>query len=271
MNRVVGIRWREANPIIYAGAGDLALLKGNYVVFRTEKGQEFGWVVREPRKLVLSQPEEELQLTVVRKATASDFGRWQQNKEIEQDAFSLARAKARELQLPMKIVEAHYTFDRGRVIVTFGAEGRVDFRPLLRELGSALRCRVELKQVGDRDVAKLTGGIGRCGRVLCCASWMTKFDAIGIRMAKEQALPLGADALAGACGRLRCCLRFEYEQYREINRALPRIGEEVGTPNGLATVIVGHRLKETVSVRYADDQVLEWPLADVSRSSSSKN
>jgi len=138
-------------------------------------------------------------------------------------------------------------------------------------LGTALRCRVELRQVGDRDVAKLAGGIGRCGRVLCCSTWMTKFDAIGIRMAKEQALPISANGLAGACGRLRCCLRFEYEQYREVNRALPRIGEEVGTPNGLATVIVGHRLKETVSVRYADDEVLEWPLAEVSRSGPSKN
>jgi cell fate regulator YaaT (PSP1 superfamily) len=100
---------------------------------------------------------------------------------------------------------------------------------------------------------------------------MTKFDAIGIRMAKEQALPISADGLAGACGRLRCCLKYEYEQYRQINRALPRIGEEVGTPNGLATVIVGHRLKETVSVRYEDDQVLEWPLAEVNRSATSKN
>ena len=171
----------------------------------------------------------------------------------------------------MKIVDAHYAFDRSRIIVTFGAEGRVDFRPLLRELGSALQCRVELRQVGDRDVAKLIGGIGLCGRVLCCASWMTKFDAIGIRMAKEQALPISADGLVGACGRLRCCLKYEYEQYRQINRALPRIGEEVGTPNGLATVIVGHRLKETVSVRYKDDQVLEWPLAEVNRSGPSKN
>ena len=255
MSRVVGIRWREADPIIFADAGDL----------------ELGWVVREPRILVLSQPEEEIPLTVVRKATGSDIGRWQQTKEMEQTAFSLARSKARELQLGMKIVDAHYAFDRSRIIVTFGAEGRVDFRPLLRELGSALQCRVELRQVGDRDVAKLTGGIGRCGRVLCCASWMTKFDAIGIRMAKEQALPISADGLAGACGRLRCCLKYEYEQYRQINRALPRIGEEVGTPNGLATVIVGHRLKETVSVRYKDDQVLEWPLAEVNRSGPSKN
>jgi len=271
MTRVIGVRWRTADPISYADAGDLEMHRNSYVVLETEKGQEFGWVVKEPRALVMSQPDDELLLTVLRKATASDFGRWQQIKEMEADAFRLARTKVRECHLTMKIVEAHYTFDQSRIIVTFGAEGRVDFRPLLRELGTALRCRVELKQVGDRDVAKLAGGIGRCGRVLCCTTWMTKFDSVGIRMAKEQDLPISADGLAGACGRLRCCLRFEYEQYREINRSLPRIGEEVDTPNGLATVIVGHRLKETVSVRYSDDEVLEWPLVDVTRNRSQKN
>ena len=271
MTRVVGIRWRVADPISYANAGDLTMHRNNYAVVQTEKGQEFGWVVKEPRSLVMSQPDDELLLTVLRKATASDIGKWQQIKEMEEDAFRLARTKVRECHLAMKIVEAHYTFDRSRIIVTFGAEGRIDFRPLLRELGTALRCRVELKQVGDRDVAKLAGGIGRCGLVLCCASWMTKFEAVGIRMAKEQALPITADGLAGACGRLRCCLRFEYEQYREINRSLPRIGEEIDTPNGLAKVIVGHRLKETVSVRYSDDEVLEWSLADVTRNLPAKN
>ncbi len=203
--------------------------------------------------------------TVVRKATASDFGRWQQIKEMQEQAFKLARAKSRELELGMKIAEAHYTFDRRRVTVSYGAEGRVDFRLLLRELSSALQCRVELHQIGDRDVAKLTGGIGRCGRTLCCSTWLTKFETVGIRMAKEQALPINADGLAGACGRLRCCLRYEYEQYREVNRALPRIGEEVGTPKGLAKVIVGHRLEETVSVRYPDDEVLKLPLAQIER------
>lgn len=229
------------------------------MVLHTEKGHAFGWVVRQPQNLILAQPEGDPAATMVRKGTASDFGRWQELKETEYDALKLARSKARELQLSMKIVATHYTFDRSRIIVTFGAEGRVDFRPLMRELGTVLRCRVELRLAGDRDVAKLAGGIGRCGGVLCCSAWMTK------------SLAISADGLAGACGRLRCCLRFEYEQYRQINRELPRIGEEVGTPNGMAAVIVGHRLKETVSVRYDDDQVLEWPVAEVSRSGPSKN
>ncbi len=269
MNRVVGLRWRQADPITYADAGEVELRRKNYVVMQGGKGQEFGWVVREPASFIWSEPDDAPLPTVVRKATASDFGRWQQIKEMEEQAFKLARAKSRELELGMKIVEAHYTFDRSRVTVSFGAEGRVDFRPLLHELGSALRCRVELKQIGDRDVAKLTGGIGRCGRTLCCSTWLTKFETVGIRMAREQALPISANGLAGACGRLRCCLRYEYEQYREVNRALPRIGEEVGTPKGLAKVIVGHRLEETVSVRYPDDEVLKWPLAQLERFHSS--
>ena len=271
MSRIVGIRWRRADPIVYVDAGELELHRNSYVVVQADKGQELGWVVREPNDLVCSQPEGEPGATLVRKATSSDFGRLQQIREMESEAFDLARGKVRDRRLAMKIIETHYTFDRTRLKITFGAEGRVDFRPLLRELGSALRCRVELRQVGERDVAKAAGGLGRCGRGLCCSAWLTRFDAISVRMAKEQALPISAEGLAGGCGRLRCCLRFEYEQYRQINRAFPRIGEEVGTPKGLATVIVGHRLHESVSVRYSDDRVLEWPLAQLERHAPSKN
>ena len=133
----------------------------------------------------------------------------------------------------MKIVDAHYTFDRSRMVVTFGAEGRVDFRPLIHALSSSTGSRVELRQVGDRDIAKLTGGIGSCGNELCCVKWIDKFESISVRMAKEQSLPISAEGLAGACGRLRCCLRFEYEQYRQVNHSLPKIGELVAPPTGL--------------------------------------
>ena len=271
MTRVVGLRWREADPIIYAVAGDLSLPLKSYVVLQLEKSQELAWVCREAAELVASHPDPAPPARVVRRATAGDLGRLQENREREQNTFKIARTKARELNIPMKIVDAHYTFDRSRMVVTFGAEGRVDFRPLIHALSSATGGRVELRQVGDRDVAKLTGGIGRCGRELCCVRWIDKFESISIRMAKEQALPISADGLAGACGRLRCCLRFEYEQYRQVNQALPKIGESVGTPGGTATVIVGHKLKETVSVRYDDDRVLELPLADITRSQQSRN
>jgi cell fate regulator YaaT (PSP1 superfamily) len=265
VERVVGIRLRKSGPIIYASADDGELRPNSYVVVQTDKGQEMGWVVSAPKAMVFSQPEETALLTIVRKATVSDFGQWQSVKDQEHDAFKLARSKVRELGLAMKIIDAHYTLDGLRLTITFGAEGRVDFRPLLRTLGPLVCCRVELHQVGDRDVAKMAGGIGRCGRTLCCATWMTKFANVSIRMAKEQELPISAEGLAGGCGRLRCCLRFEYEQYREVNRYLPRIGEEVDTSQGRATVIVGHRIKETVSVRYSDDRVLELPMMEVRR------
>jgi cell fate regulator YaaT (PSP1 superfamily) len=271
VDQVVGIRLRKSEPVIYISADELELRPNNYVVVQTDKGQEMGWVVSAPKAMVFSQPDEAPSLTIVRKATASDFGQWQKVKDQEHDAFKLARSKVRELGLAMKIIDAHYTLDGVRLTVTFGAEGRIDFRPLLRALGPLLRCRVELHQVGDRDVAKLAGGIGRCGRTICCAAWMTKFANISVRMAKEQELPISAEGLAGACGRLRCCLRFEYEQYRQVNRSLPRIGEQVETPKGKATVIVGHRVKDTVSVRYADDRVLEWPIVEVRRLRASSN
>ncbi|PKB80252.1 MAG: hypothetical protein BZY88_09180 [SAR202 cluster bacterium Io17-Chloro-G9] len=271
MSKIVAIRIRTADPLTYADARDLDLRPRKYVVVQGEKGPEVGQVVRDPQDVVWAQTEDKMPPAVLRVASASDLGNLQRNQEMERDAFVLARSKARDLGLAMKIVEARYTFDRTRLTVSFGAEGRVDFRPLIRELGSALRCRVELRQVGDRDVAKLTGGIGKCGRVLCCVTWMDKFESVSIRMAKEQALPINADGLAGACGRLRCCLRFEYEQYREINKAMPRIGEEVGTPDGKAKVIVGHRLKETVSVQYTDDRVFEWPLDRLERFPASRN
>ncbi len=271
MIRVVGVRWRTADPVTYAVAGDLSLPLKSYVVLQLEKSQELAWVCREPAELIAAQPDEGPSVRVVRRATAGDLGRLQHNRDSEQEVFKIARTKARELDIPMKIVDAHCTFDRSRMVVTFGAEGRVDFRPLIHALSSATGRRVELRQVGDRDVAKLAGGIGRCGMTLCCVRWMDKFESISVRMAKEQALPISADGLAGACGRLRCCLRFEYEQYRQINRALPKIGESGGTPNGTATVIVGHRLKETVSVRYEDNRVLELALADIARNPISRD
>ena len=271
MTRVVGVRWRKLDPVSYAIAGDFTLPLKSYVVVQLERFQEMALVCREAAELVASQPDLNPSIRIIRRATAGDLGRLQQNRDTEEDTFKIARTKARELNIPMKIVDAHYTFDRSRMVVTFGAEGRVDFRPLIHALSSATGGRVELRQVGDRDVAKLTGGIGRCGNELCCVRWMDKFESISVRMAKEQALPISADGLAGACGRLRCCLRFEYEQYRQINRALPKIGESVGTPGGTATVIVGHKLKETVSVRYDDDRVLELPLADITRSQNSRN
>jgi cell fate regulator YaaT (PSP1 superfamily) len=233
MARVVATKLRQAEPIVYYDAGELQLRRKDYLVVQTEQGQELAQATQAPQPLVSAQPDRWL-LPVVRKATAADLQRRDELQEWGDRALRLARASAKQLDLRMKMVDARYAFDATRVTVTFSADGRVDFRPLLQHLGATLRCRVHLRQVGEREAAKVAGGIGRCGRVQCCSSWMTRFDAVGVRMAKEQELPISAEGLAGACGRLRCCLRFEYEQYREVNRALPRIGEDIGTPRGPA-------------------------------------
>jgi cell fate regulator YaaT (PSP1 superfamily) len=257
--------------VSYAIAGDFTLPMKSYVVVQMEKSQELAWVCRDSKELVVCLPETGPGVRVVRRATAGDLGRLQQNRDFEETTFKIARKKTRKLNIPMKIVDVHYTFDRSRMVVTFGAEGRVDFRPLMRVLISATGGRVELRQVGDRDIAKLTDGIGRCGNQLCCVRWIDKSESISVRIAKEQSLPISAEGLAGACGRLRCCLWFEYDQYRQVNKLLPKIGELVETPSGAATVIVGHRIKETVSVHYDDDRVLELPLADVVHNQPSRN
>lgn len=259
MPRVVAARLKQAEPAVFYDAGDLEVRRNDYLVVQTDEGQELVRASHPSQPLVSLQPNRRLPV-VLRKATAADLQRREELREWEDRVLRLARTESRQLDLKMKMVDAHYAFDAAKVTVTYSADGRVDFRPLLQALGAALRCRIHLRQVGDREAAKLAGGIGRCGRVLCCSSWMTRFEAVGVRMAKEQALPISAEGLAGACGRLRCCLRFEYEQYREINQALPRIGEDVDTPQGRGRVIVGHRLRESVSVQYPNDAVREWPL-----------
>ncbi len=165
----------------------------------------------------------------------------------------------------MKMLEAHWTLDQTRITFSFASEGRVDFRPLLQALSRKFHRKIELHQVGVRDEAKMLGGIGRCGRVLCCVTWMAKFENIAVRMAKEQALPISAQNLSGACGRLRCCLRFEYEQYIAMNRDLPHIGEWVSTSYGPAKVIVGHALRKTVSVLLESRATVEVPVNEIVR------
>ena len=202
---------------------------------------------------------------ILRKASPEDL-----RKKVDLDikaleALAICRDQARSLNLSMKMLEAHWSLDGGRVTFYFSAEDRVDFRPLLHSLGELFHKRVELRQVGARAEAKFAGGLGRCGRILCCVCWMTTFANVTVRMAKEQALPISAENLSGACGRLRCCLRYEYDQYMAMNKALPRRGERVNTPFGMAKVIVGHPLKDTISVLTESEAIVEVPMSDVTR------
>mgnify|MGYP005868941571 CR=1 FL=1 len=183
----------------------------------------------------------------------------------------MAGLKGQALGLPLKVVDAEYTLSGDRLMLLYITEEKGDFRPLIRSLSDHFRVKVELHQVGARDGAKVVGGLGRCGLALCCAMWLARFEPVTMKMAKEQHLPPTEDYLTGQCGRLKCCLRYEYEHYVALNKALPRIGERVTTPHGTARVVVGHVLKQSVSVCLEETgAVLELPLSHISRLEAKK-
>ena len=247
MAKVIGVRFQRAGKVSFYDPGDLEVRLLDNIVVETENGLELAWVVISPDQVVYSEVKEPLN-PVLRKATEEDMQRGEVLRAKAAGALATTKELTRSLNVPMRITDAAYTLDGGRLVVQFTAEGRVDFRELLHELAKQLRVKVQLRQIGPRDEAKVLGGLGKCGQVLCCTRWLTEFSPISMKMAKEQALPLSAENLAGACGRLLCCLRFEYDQYVEMNKELPNIGEWVMSPHGRAKVIVGHPLKNSVSV-----------------------
>ncbi|MDA1215273.1 MAG: regulatory iron-sulfur-containing complex subunit RicT [Chloroflexi bacterium] len=275
-SRVMGIRFRVAGPVVYCEPTEPTLCIGDRVVVQTDAGLDLGWVTLPPEQVVHRDPMLPF-FTMVRAATPDDCAERERLGEREEAALVDAKRTSRGLSLPMKFVYARYSLDGKRLLLEFSAESRVDFRLLLQKLRESLRVRIELRQVGPRDEAKAIGGLGTCGLELCCTKWMGKFDSVTMRMAKEQRLPISAEHLAGQCGRLKCCLRFEYQQYVEMNAVLPKVGEQVRTPDGIGRVVVGHPLKETVSViidaTNDDDyrRTVEVPLAKLQRIEASTN
>ncbi|MBF8266573.1 MAG: hypothetical protein HW388_81 [Dehalococcoidia bacterium] len=264
MSRVVGVRFQRAGRVQYFDPGDVEIKVNDQVVVETDKGLEIALVVIAPSQVVYSEIKEPLK-PITRKATQGDVHRGGELKARASEALVLAKEQASALNLPMKFTDAGYTLDGGRLVIQFTADGRVDFRALLYQLVQRYRVKVELRQIGPRDEAKALGGLGRCGQVLCCARWLTEFCPITVKMAKEQALPISAENLAGNCGRLRCCLRYEYEEYVKMNRELPRIGEWVMSPYGRARVVVGHPLKSAVSILLESQATVEIPVSQVTR------
>jgi len=278
MITVVQIRLRQAGQARFykvGGAdsvGGLDLKVNDYCIVQSERGLDFGQVLEEPRPNMDDEagqgpagqgPIEEPLLMVVRKITIND--RFQINKNIRdaQAAREACLAKIKEHDLPMKLVDVEYSFDRSKIIFYFTAEGRVDFRALVKDLARAFRARIELRQIGVRDESKLLGGIGCCGRIICCASWLRDFSPINIRMAKDQHLSLNPTKLSGVCGRLLCCLRYEHECYKELGKGLPSNGAIVKTAQGQGTVIDQDILKRTVTVRLEDERVAAYPVAEI--------
>ncbi|MDI6821870.1 MAG: stage 0 sporulation family protein [Actinomycetota bacterium] len=220
MPRVVGVVFREAGKVYYFNPRRLDLKVGDNVIVKTSRGLEFGEVVMLPQDI----PEDELTAPlkkVIRKATQEDRTQVEKNRAKEKEAFETCEEKIKEHGLPMKLVDVEYVFDKSRIVFYFTAEERVDFRALVKDLASIFRTRIELRQIGVRDEAKMIGGIGPCGRRLCCTLFLSDFEPVSIRMAKEQDLPLNPLKISGICGRLMCCLKYEYEWYKEFKSKAP--------------------------------------------------
>jgi cell fate regulator YaaT (PSP1 superfamily) len=261
--KIVAVSLQQTGRLYNFLAGDRDLRRGERVLVDSEAGARVGTVEIEPH-----EPAQTLDLTalrpIIRVASENDFYVEQENISREAYARRLCVERIRDRRIQMKLVSADYTFDARKVTFYFVAEGRVDFRDLVRDLANMLRVRVEMKQIGARDETKVTGGLGPCGRELCCSSWLRDFEAVTVKMAREQGLALNPSRLAGMCGRLKCCLRYEYATYVELRRALPNVGKRVQCVKGDGKVVRQNTLKQTVLIQRDDDGgVVEVTLEDL--------
>ena len=262
MAEIVGIRFKTTGKIYHFDPAGVELMKGDPVVVNTARGEELGRVVIAPRQVPDEEIKEPLK-PVTRKAGEKDL-----NMECElmaKKAETLAECSklVARFGLPMKPISVEYSFDGSRATIFFCAEERIDFRELVRDLARKLKMRIELRQIGPRDETKLVGGYGCCGRLLCCASFLTEFNPVSIKMAKEQNLPLNPMKISGVCGRLLCCLVYEQELYHEMKKRLPRVGQRVTTASGDGRVMSTNPLKETVTVELENKATSELPLGEI--------
>ncbi|GFN21723.1 PSP1 domain-containing protein [Thermanaeromonas sp. C210] len=262
MSTVVGVRFKKAGKIYYFDPNNLELKIGDKVIVETARGLEYGEVVVGPREV----PEETVVQPlkpVIRKATPADEAQVDFNRRREKEAFAICQQKIAEHGLPMKLIDVEFTFDVSKIIFYFTAEGRVDFRELVRDLASVFRTRIELRQIGVRDEAKMLGGLGCCGREICCASFLGEFEPVSIRMAKDQCLSLNPAKISGVCGRLMCCLRFENNIYEEAKPLFPEVGDRVRTPAGEGKVTGLNILRGKVAVELPERGVMEFRREEV--------
>jgi cell fate regulator YaaT (PSP1 superfamily) len=260
---VVGVRFKKAGKIYYFDPGDLSIQKDEFVIVETVRGVEYGRVVT-PRKQV-GEKDVVLPLKkVVRIADQKDRLIVEENKTAAKEAYDVCSDKVNEHQLDMKLVDVEYTFDRNKVIFYFTADGRVDFRELVKDLASIFRTRIELRQIGVRDEAKMLGGIGPCGRMLCCSTFLGDFDPVSIKMAKDQNLSLNPTKISGLCGRLMCCLKYENDEYETAKEQLPDLGETIVTPDGPGKVVGLNILERVMKVDIpGQERVLEYTLEEI--------
>ena len=262
MPRVVGIRFRPAGRIYFFDPAGKELTNGNFVIVETARGIEAGRVVIAPKQVAEAELLDPLK-PVLRLATEEDLRQLLAFKSKEKNALMRCAQRVEFHKLPMKLVEAEYTYDGSRLTFYFTSEERVDFRALVRDLAAQFRTRIELRQIGARDQAKLLGGVGPCGKTLCCSSWLTEFGVVSIKMAKEQGLPLNPSKISGVCGRLMCCLSYENEQYLEAKQGMPVVGAYVNTPSGLGKVVEVNVLNRAVAVVLESGVTIHVPVADL--------
>ncbi|HEX2926490.1 MAG TPA: stage 0 sporulation family protein [Ruminiclostridium sp.] len=248
MVKVVGVRFKKAGKIYYFDPDDLIIDLNQNVIVETARGVEFGLVVVPNREVDESEIVAPLK-KVIRIATEEDIAHAQENDRKEKDAFNICLQKISDHKLDMKLIDVEYTFDNNKVLFYFTADGRVDFRELVKDLASVFKTRIELRQIGVRDESKMMGGIGICGRVLCCNSFLGEFQPVSIKMAKEQSLSLNPTKISGTCGRLMCCLKYEQEAYEDLLSRVPKVGAIVETPEGQGTIVEVVLLKEILKVK----------------------
>ncbi len=261
--RVVQVRLREGGKVHYFRVGDVDLKVEDYCILQSERGQEYGQVVTEAEHVPEGNFDQPLKM-VLRKITIND--RYQINRNIRdgEEARKVCQEKIRQHNLPMKLVDVEYSFDRSKIVFYFTSEGRVDFRELVKDLARHFKSRIELRQIGVRDEAKMVGGLGTCGKPLCCTTFLKDFEPINIRMAKDQRLSLNPNKISGICGRLLCCLRFEHACYVELGKGLPRVGTMVTTPVGEGKVVDHDVLQQQVKVLLEDGREVRLAPAEVS-------
>lgn len=266
MVKVAGVRFKNAGKVYYFAPGDLDIQLNSDVIVETARGLEYGIVSLEPTEIKEENVVQPLR-KIVRLANAEDERRHDENEKKKAKAMELCQEKIDKHKLVMKLIDVEYTFDNNKIVFYFTADGRVDFRELVKDLAGVFKMRIELRQIGVRDEAKMLGGVGSCGKGLCCATWLSDFEPVSIKMAKVQNLSLNPAKISGICGRLMCCLKYENDIYLELRKGLPDNGEKIKTPDGIGKTIESNILESKVKVRLCtgekDDDGIEKLTTDI--------
>ena len=267
MIKVIGVRFRRAGKVYYFNPLDMDITTGMHVIVETARGVEYGYVVLGVKDMDEEKVFQPLK-PVIRIATPQDDAVADENRQKEKDAFKICQEKIAKHGLDMKLIDAEYTFDNNKVLFYFTADGRVDFRELVKDLAAVFRTRIELRQIGVRDEAKMLGGMGICGRKLCCNTFLSEFAPVSIKMAKEQNLSLNPTKISGVCGRLMCCLKNEQETYEYLNSKLPNVGEKLKTKDGVVgevqrVDVLRQKVKLIVEDENGDKEIQEYKIDDL--------